>query len=60
MSFLDKLPKPPRLDKCCFMFDLYLSVKYTTMIEIILWIVYGIGAIVGLNGGLTLIVIRFM
>ena len=51
MSLMDKIPKPPRLEKFCFMFDLYLSVKYTSYLLIILWAIYAIGVIVDIGGG---------
>lgn len=51
MSLMDKIPKPPRLEKFCFMFDLYLSVKYTSFLLIILWAVYAIGTIIDIGGG---------
>ena len=50
-AIVDKIPKPPRLEKFCFMFDLYLSVKYTSFILIALWIIYAIGVIVDFGGG---------
>ena len=50
-AIVDTIPKPPRLEKFCFMFDLYLSVKYTSFILIALWIIYAIGVIVDFGGG---------
>ena len=51
MSLMDKIPKPPRLEKFCFMFDLYLSVKYTSYILILIWVVYAISVILSFGGG---------
>jgi len=41
MSVVDRI----RLEKFCFMFDLYLSVKYTSVFLIVLWIIYAIGVL---------------
>ena len=49
-AIVDKIPKPPRLEKFCFMFDLYLNVKYTPFILIVLWIIHTIGVIVDFGG----------
>ena len=46
MSLVDKTPKPPRLDRFCFMFDLYLSVKYTSFLMVILWAIYALSSII--------------
>ena len=46
MGFTDKIPKPPRLEKFCFMFDLYLSVKYTSFLMVILWAIYALSSII--------------
>ena len=46
MGFTDKLPQPPRLEKFCFMFDLYLSVKYTSFLMVILWAIYALSSII--------------
>jgi len=46
MGIADKIPKPPRLEKFCFMFDLYLSVKYTSFLMVLLWAIYGIGSLI--------------
>ena len=41
MSVVDRI----RLEKFCFMFDLYLSVQYTSVFLIVLWIIYAIGVL---------------
>ena len=41
MSVVDRI----RLEKFCFTFDLYLSVKYTSVFLIVLWIIYAIGVL---------------
>ena len=46
MSIVDKIPKPPRLEKFCFMFDLYLSVKYTSFLMVLLWAIYALSSII--------------
>ena len=46
MGFIDKIPKPPRLEKFCFMFDLYLSVKYTSFLMVLLWAIYALSSII--------------
>ena len=51
MSIVDKIPKPPRLEKFCFMFDLYLSVKYTSFLMVLLWAIYALGSIISVVSG---------
>ena len=52
MSFLDTiLAKIPKLDKFCFMFDLYLSVKWTAVLLAAINVIYFIQALVWFVGG---------
>ena len=51
MIIVDKIPKPPRLEKFCFMFDLCLSVKYTSFLMVLLWAIYALTSIISVITG---------
>ena len=51
VAFLFSLSSIPKLDKFCFMFDLYLSVKWTAVLLAAINVIYFIQALVWFVGG---------
>ena len=47
MSIAEKIPKPPRLEK----FDLYLRMKYTSFLMVLLWAIYALKIIISVITG---------
>ena len=47
-ALLDKIPFVPKLTKFLVCLDLYQGVKYTSLLMIVLWVIYAIVAFVSL------------